>query len=282
MTEPLDTSKQFAGKVAVVTGGTQGLGETTARLLARRGAAGLVLCGRQWEKGEAVARELSGAGVPTLFVKADLGKVEDCRKVIADADAQFRKIHVLVNAAACTDRGSILDTTQERFDQIFDINVRAPFFLMQDALKVMLREKVRGSIVNVASMSSHGGQPFITAYCASKGALVTLTKNVAYSVMRNRIRVNALNLGWMASPGEDRIMKTYHGAKDGWLREAEARQPFGRLISMEEAARAIAWLASDESGMMTGSIVDFDQSVLGAYDAAPQPGAPATLAAAAE
>src|SRR5262249_42620579 len=169
----------------------------------------------------------------------------DCRKVIADADAQFRKIHVLVNVAASTDRGSILDTTPERFDQIFDINVRAPFFLMQDTLKVMLREKIRGAIVSVASMSSHGGQPFISAYCASKGALVTLTKNVAYTVMRNRIRVNALNLGWMASPGEDRIMKTYHGAKDGWLREAETRQPFGRLISMEEAARAIAYLASD-------------------------------------
>jgi NAD(P)-dependent dehydrogenase (short-subunit alcohol dehydrogenase family) len=277
-----DTSKQFAGKVCVVTGGTQGLGETTARLFAKRGAAGLVLCGRQWEKGEAVARELAGAGVPTLFVKADLGKVEDCRKVIADADAQFGKIHVLVNAAASTDRGSIIDTTQERFDTMFAINVRAPFFLIQDTLKVMLREKIRGAIVNIASMSSHGGQPFISAYCASKGALVTLTKNVAYTVMRNRIRVNALNLGWMASPGEDRIMKTYHGAQDGWLREAEARQPFGRLISMEEAARAVAYLASDESGLMTGSIIDFDQSVAGAYDAAPQPATPAALAAAAE
>ncbi|MBX6320812.1 MAG: SDR family oxidoreductase [Rhodospirillaceae bacterium] len=278
MTEPADTARQFAGKIAVVTGGTQGLGETTARLFARRGAAGLVLCGRQWEKGEAVARELSGSGVPTLFVKADLFKVEDCRKVIADADAQFGKIHVLVNAAAVTDRGTILDTSPERFDLIFHVNVRAPFFLMQDALKIMLREKIRGTIVNVASMSSHGGQPFITAYCASKGALVTLTKNVAYAVLRNRIRVNCLNLGWMATPGEDRIMKTYHGAQDGWLREAEARQPFGRLISPEEAARAIAFLASDESGLMTGSVVDFDQSVCGAYDAPPHPAAAVALA----
>jgi NAD(P)-dependent dehydrogenase (short-subunit alcohol dehydrogenase family) len=280
MAEALDAGKPFAGKIAVVTGGTQGLGETTARLLAKRGAAGIVLCGRQWEKGEVVARELSGSGVPTLFVKADLAKVEDCRKVVADADAQFGKVHVLVNAAASTDRGTILDTTPERFDMIFDINVRAPFFLMQDTIKIMLREKIRGAIVNVASMSSHGGQPFITAYCASKGALVTLSKNVAYSLMRNRIRVNALNLGWMATPGEDRIMKTYHGAAEGWLREAEPKQPFGRLISPEEAARAIAYLASDESGLMTGSVIDFDQSIIGAYDAGPQPAAPLAMPAA--
>jgi NAD(P)-dependent dehydrogenase (short-subunit alcohol dehydrogenase family) len=278
----MNEEKQFAGKIAVITGGTQGLGETTARLFAKRGAAGLVICGRQWEKGEAVARELSGAGVPTLFVKADLCKIEDCRKVILDADAQFGKIHVLVNAAASTDRGSILDTSPERFDMIFALNVRAPFFLMQDAIKVMVREKIRGTIVNVASMSGYGGQPFITAYSASKGALHTLTKNVAYSLMRNRIRVNCFNPGWMATPGEDRIMKTYHNAKDGWLREAEAKQPFGRLINPEEAARAIAFLASDESGMMTGTIMDFDQSVRGAYEAAPQPATPMALPEAAE
>ena len=84
----------------------------------------------------------------------------------------------------------------------------------------MRREKIAGSIVNIQSMSAHGGQPFITAYCASKGALATLTRNVAHSLLKFRIRVNGLNIGWMSTPGEDNIQKTYHGAKDGWLDEA--------------------------------------------------------------
>ncbi|MGH6961235.1 MAG: SDR family oxidoreductase, partial [Dongiaceae bacterium] len=181
-----------------------------------------------------------------------------------------------------TDRGTILDTPPDLFDRIFAVNVRAPFFLMQDAAKIMQREGIAGAIVNVISMSSHGGQPFITAYCASKGALATLTRNVAFALMRDRIRVNGLNIGWSDTPGEDRIMKTYHGARDGWLGEAEQRQPFGRLIKAEEVARLIAFVTSAESGLMTGSLVDFDQSVVGTYEAPPQPAAPPSGKQAAE
>jgi NAD(P)-dependent dehydrogenase (short-subunit alcohol dehydrogenase family) len=271
MTSTADFPKQFAGQYAVITGGTQGMGEACARLFASRGAAGLVICGRNKAKGEAVARDLTKAGCKTHYVEADLAKVEDCRQVIATADKQFGKLHVLVNCAGVTDRGTILDTSPELFDRIFAVNVRAPFFLMQDAAKIMQREGIAGAMVNVISMSSHGGQPFITAYCASKGALATLTKNVAFGLMRDRIRVNGLNIGWSDTPGEDRIMKTYHGAKDGWLGDAEKGQPFGRLIKAEEVARLVAFVASAESGLMTGSLVDFDQSVLGAYESAPQP-----------
>jgi NAD(P)-dependent dehydrogenase (short-subunit alcohol dehydrogenase family) len=154
---------------------------------------------------------------------------------------------------------------------MFAVNVRAPFFLMQDAIKIMRRERIEGAIVNLITMSSYGGQPFITAYCASKGALVTLTRNVAFAVMRERIRVNGINVGWSDTPGEDRVMKVYHGAKDGWLTEAEKKQPFGRLIKPAEVARAIAFLASSEAGLMSGAIVDYDQSVRGAYESPPAP-----------
>jgi NAD(P)-dependent dehydrogenase (short-subunit alcohol dehydrogenase family) len=271
MSQTSDFPNQFAGQYAVITGGTQGMGEAVARLFTRRGAAGLVICGRNKAKGEAVAGDLTKGGCKTIYVEADLTKVEDCRKVIAAADKAWGKLHVLVNCAGVTDRGTILDTPPELFDRIFAVNVRAPFFLMQDALKVMRRERIEGTVVNLITMSSYGGQSFITAYCSSKGALVTLTRNVAFSVMRDRIRVNGLNIGWSDTPGEDRIMKTYHGAKDGWLAEMEKQQPFGRLIKPDEVARAVAFLASAESGLMTGSIVDFDQSVRGAYDAPPAP-----------
>jgi NAD(P)-dependent dehydrogenase (short-subunit alcohol dehydrogenase family) len=261
----------MAGKVAVVTGGTQGLGEAIAHLFADRGVEGLVICGRNQENGARVKSSLEAKGARTVYVPANLASVEDCRKVIAETDKAFGRVDALVNAAAITDRGTIWDTEPKLFDAMFAVNVRAPFFLMQDAAKLMKRENKSGTMVNIISMSGHGGQPFITAYCASKGALITLTKNVAFSLMRHGIRVNGLCIGWTDTPGEDRIMKLYHGAADGWLQQAEASLPFGRLIKPDEVARATAYLSTDESGLMTGSIIDFDQQVLGCYERAPQP-----------
>jgi NAD(P)-dependent dehydrogenase (short-subunit alcohol dehydrogenase family) len=254
------------GKIGVVTGGTQGLGEAIARAFVAAGAAGLVICGRNAANGDRVARELTEAGTPTHFVRANLAHVDECRGVIAQADKAFGRIDVLVNAAGLTDRGSILDTTEERYNEIFDVNLRAPFFLMQGAANIMKREKIAGSLINIQSMSAHGGQAFIAAYSASKGGLATLTKNVAHALVRHRIRCNGLNIGWMDTPGEDRIMKTYHGAKDGWLEEAIKAKPFGRLIDPNEVARACVYLASDESGLMTGANIDFDQNVMGSGD----------------
>ena len=266
---------QLDGKVAVVTGGTQGLGAAIASLFSARGAEGIVICGRSTEKGEARARELTGkTGVPVAFMRADLGTVDDCRAVIAEADRRFGRLDILVNAAGVTDRGTILDTTPELFDHIFAVNVRAPFFLMQDAIGLMRRDGIEGAIVNISSMSAHAGQPFIAAYCSSKGALDTLTRNTAYAVLRNRIRVNGLNIGWIASEGEDRIQRTYHNAPDDWLERAAEAQPFGRLIDPKEVARAVAYLASGESGLMTGSTINFDQSIWGAYDGSPSPVGP--------
>ncbi len=263
------------GKIAVVTGGTQGLGAAIARLFAERGAAGRVICGRSKDKGERNAAAIAAAtGVPVAYVQADLGEVADCRAVIAAADARFGRVDVLVNAAALTDRGTILDTDPALFDRMFAINVRAPFFLMQEAIKLMRRDAVEGAIVNISSMSALAGQPFIAAYCASKGALDTLTRNTAYALLRNRIRVNGLNIGWMASEGEDRIQREFHGASADWLADAASRQPFGRLVDPNEVARAAAFLASAESGLMTGSTIQFDQSIWGAYGSSPQPDAP--------
>lgn len=256
------------GKVAVVTGSTQGLGEATTRLFVQRGAAGIVICGRNAKRGTALARELTSKTCRIVFEQADVSSVDACRRVIAAADTAFGKLHILVNAAALTERGSVWDTSSELFDRMVATNVRAPFFLMQDAVKLMRRESTGGSIVNISSVASYGSVPTLTVYATSKGALNILTRNVAYSVMRHRIRVNALNLGWMDTPGEDTIQRRYHGAGKDWLSDAEERQPFGRLLKTEEVARAIAFLASDESGMMTGALVDFDQSVAGA---GPQP-----------
>jgi len=260
---------RFAGKVAVVTGGTQGLGLATARLLAREGAAGIVICGRSRERGPKAAEELADQGVRAVFVPADLAEVDDCFRVVDTAETDFDRLDVLVSCAATGERAGVDDTTPEAWDRIFAVNVRAPFFLLQRAVGVMRPRRIEGSIVNVISVASYGGAPYLTTYAASKGALVTMTRNAANSLLRDRIRVNGLNLGWMNSPGEHATQKRWHDAPDDWAARAAAAQPFGRLIEPSEAARAIAFLASDESGLMTGSIVDFDQTVVGTTNAQP-------------
>ena len=178
----------------------------------------------------------------------------------------FDRIDILVNSAATSERGTILDTTPELFDRIMAINLRAPFFLMQAAIKTMIDRGIAGSILNILSMSSHGGQPFLSPYSTSKGALATLTRNVACAVVKHRIRVNGLNLGWMDSPGEDTIQKKFHAADDDWLEKAEKKQPFGRLVKPAEVAEVAAFLLSERSGLMTGSIIDFDQNVVGTHE----------------
>lgn len=270
--------RDFEGRYFVVTGSTQGLGAAVAGLLAARGAAGLVLCGRSRDKGLAQADRLTNMGCPSWFVPADLALTEDCQAVIDEAERRFGTLHGLANCAGMSDRGGILDTSPELFDRIFAVNVRAPFFLMQAAIKLMIRTGTAGSIANIITMTSHGGQSFLTPYASSKGALTTLTKNVAYSAMRNRIRVNGLNIGWMDSPHEHEIQRQYHGADDDWLARVEQAQPFGRLLKPEEVARALAFMLSDESGMMTGAIIDFDQGVIGCGDeGTPKPPAALSL-----
>lgn len=266
------------GKVCVVTGSTQGLGAAIARRLAEAGSAGLVTLGRSVTKGETVAAAIShDTSVPVHFVKADLGRVEHCRRVIAEAEQRFGRVDVLVNAGALTDRGTILDTSPELFDALFAVNVRGPYFLMQEAIRLMIRDGIKGAIVNIGSISAYAGQPFINAYCASKGALTTLTRNTAFSVMKNRIRVNQLNVGWMASEHERELQAAASGDPD-WEAKASATLPFGRLIDPAEAARAVNFMVSEDAGLMTGAILNFDQTVWGAAAAGmPVPDEPMRL-----
>lgn len=267
-------NRPLSGAVAIVTGGTQGLGEAIARELAARGAAGLLITGRNAERGVKVAQALTAAGCRTEFVPADLADLASVRAIIPAAEKAFGRVDILVNAAGDTDRGTVFDTSPDLFDRLVAVNLRAPFFLIQDAAGLMRRKKIEGAIVNIQSMSAHGGQPFLTIYSVSKAALAGLTKNAAFSLMPWRIRVNGLNVGWMATPGEDAVMRKHHGAQDGWLEKASAEQPFGRLVDPKEIARAVAYLASPESGLMTGVNIDFDQSVLGTWESAPHPTLP--------
>jgi NAD(P)-dependent dehydrogenase (short-subunit alcohol dehydrogenase family) len=258
-----DFGSRNAGTRALVTGGGQGIGFAVAKRLVAEGCRKLVLVGRSEEKGRKAVAELAASGADVRFVSADLGKVEDCRRVIEEALSAFGTVNALVNAAGSSERGSLLDTTPEVFDRLFAINVRGPFFLMQGVVKALVDAGVPGSIVNVLSMSGHGGQPFLAPYSSSKGALATLTKNVAYGFRTKRIRCNAVLPGWMDTPGEDEVQKKWHDAADDWLAQAEAASPMGQLVKPDQLADLVCYLLSPQSGVITGSLIDYDQNVVG-------------------
>jgi NAD(P)-dependent dehydrogenase (short-subunit alcohol dehydrogenase family) len=259
---------QLNGKVAVITGAAQGIGEATARLFAERGVSGLLLTDRQPDRLAAVEQSLrERTRVSTLV--ADLADPKQVATIVPAAEATFGRLDILANIAGLTDRGSVLDTDLELFDRMMAVNVRAPFFLMQDALRLMTRDRTEGTIVNILSVNAHGGAPVLSPYSASKGALATLTKNVANAMLDHRIRVNGINLGWTETPGEHAIVQSSGQGGADWLEKAEAGRPFGRLLKPEDVARLIAFLASSESGLMTGALIDFDQQVVGINRVAP-------------
>jgi NAD(P)-dependent dehydrogenase (short-subunit alcohol dehydrogenase family) len=259
------TKDLLTGKICIVTGGTQGLGKGIALHLAENGVEGIVICGRNTQNGEAAAQEIRQKGTECVYVHADLLIENDCRNVVRRCDEQFGRVHGLVNAAGITDRGSLEDTTVEAWDRMFNTNVRAPFILTQDVVAIMRREQIGGSIVNILSDTSHGGPPYIMSYSASKAALATLTKNNAHALRFDKIRVNGINMGWTYTPHEDMVQKNM-GKGEHWLEEAEAQQPFGRLLRPLDIAYLAAYLLSDQAVMMTGSVIDFSQNVVGTWD----------------
>ena len=266
-----DQKNQFKNKIIVITGSTQGSGAETAKLFAARGAKAITICGRQEEKGKKVREEIESLGAKCLYVKADLAKVEDCKKIISLTDKEFGTVNVLVNVAGYTQRGTILSATLENYENNFNINARAPFILMQESIKIMIRDKNKGTIANVLSMAMYSGMPFIVAYSGSKGALSIMTRNIANAVSGHQIRVNAINIGWTDTPAEHDIQTKVHKGGEDWLKNAEKKVPFKRLTKTIDVAKGLAFMCSEESGLMTGSIIDFDQTVHGwhsysAYD----------------
>jgi NAD(P)-dependent dehydrogenase (short-subunit alcohol dehydrogenase family) len=256
----------FEGKVAVVTGSTQGVGEGVARLMAARGATGMVVCGRNRAQGEAVAASI---GERAHFVEADLMVMADGRRVIDAAVDRFGRIDVLVNCAAATDRGTVDTTTEEIWDKLFTMNVKTQFFMIQHAVQAMRRHGEGGAIANIGTIVAHGGPPFLVPYSASKGALMTMTRGLANALRHERIRVNTLNIGWTNTPREHVVQTETHGRPENWLESASRGQPFGRLIEIDDVARAICFLCSGESGLMTGAVIDYDQTVIGTMDENP-------------
>ena len=251
----------LADKVALVTGSTYGIGFGIAEMLASLGGQ-VVIHGRNAEQAEAAAERLRRAGGNAAHVIADLAEVEGCRRAVGFVVERVGGIDVLVNNAANTSRGYLEDAPVKVWDTIMHVNLRAPFLCLQEAVKSM-KTRGGGSIVNIGSVNAYIGEPKLGPYSVSKGGLMTLTRNAAATLNRYRIRVNQINVGWTLTEGEERV-KRLEGHGPEWLEEAIATRPFGRLLSPQDVAAAVAYFATDDSALVTGTVMDLEQYPVGA------------------
>ncbi|GMH56336.1 hypothetical protein TrLO_g10325 [Triparma laevis f. longispina] len=261
----VDRPTRAGGKSFIVTGGTSGVGQAIATQLAREGAAAISIVGRSAERGAGVVKVLTDLGCKAQFIKASMDNVEEVKAVVGKHEGAFGVASGLVNSAGDTSRGTLAEQTVEDWDRLFAVNARAPFLLTQMATNSMKRENIEGSIVNIITITSHGGQPYLCGYAASKGALVTFTKNAAHSLRGDRIRCNGINIGWTHSAAEDKLQVKETGDVN-WLEKAKEKVPFGKLVLPEDIAELTCFLLSENSGVCTGSVIDFDQMVMGGYD----------------
>jgi NAD(P)-dependent dehydrogenase (short-subunit alcohol dehydrogenase family) len=252
-------------KVVFISGGSQGLGAAIARAAVREGAR-VVVTGRRPEPGEKLVAEFAERGAAALFVQADVSDVAQAQAAVARAVAEFGRVDCLVNSAGLTSRGTLVDTTPELFDAHIAVNLRGPFFTMQAVVKDMIRRGDGGTIVNVISIAELGGQPYLAPYVAAKAGLAGATRNAAHAHRWDRIRINGLDIGWTDSEGEDATQRAFHGAGDDWREKAAASVPMGKLGQVDEIADFVVFLLSPRSGVVTGSVIDWDQDVVGGSD----------------
>ena len=243
----------LSGKVVLITGAAQGLGLACAHSANAAGAAALVLCDRNAERGLVAAQEMEACGCQCLFVCCDVGVPAQVAAAVAEADARFGRIDCLVNAAGDTRRADLESTSVELFDALIAVNLRAPFLFTQAVSRVMRREGRGGTIVNVASVQAAGGLTCCMAYAAAKGGLLTLTRNNAAALGPHGIKVNALNMGWTATDNEHALQLSL-GQGPAWLESADRLSAIGRICRPDDVARAVVFLLA--GAHCTGSVLE--------------------------
>ena len=254
--EPTGRDARFAGKVAVVTGAAGGFGRAIARRLADEGAA-VALADIDSARGERTAAELSGCGATTLFETVDVSKSDDLRRLMERTCGQFGGIDILVNNAGYCHRAKPLWRLPEAdYDRIFDVNTKSVYLGAVHGVPRLL-ERGGGVIVNTASIGAVRPRPLITAYNATKGAVITLTRGLATELAPHGIRVNAVN----PVAADTDFMKGPSGGRrldDPGREVLEGTIPLGRLAEPADVAAAVAYLASDDAAFLTGVCLDVD------------------------
>jgi NAD(P)-dependent dehydrogenase (short-subunit alcohol dehydrogenase family) len=246
---------KLEGRVALITGGTSGIGRATAALLAKEGAA-VVLTGRNQERGKQVAQGIREDGGAAMFIRSDVRVGEDCRQAVAQTLEWFGQIDVLFNNAGVLYAGTVPECTEEEWDETIDSSLKGAFLMSKYALPSMI-ERGSGSIIHTSSGWGILGGGRAAAYCAAKGGLVVMTKAMAIDHGPDGIRVNCVCPGDVDTPMLPDDAEKRGMSWEDYMASASDR-PLGRVGTPEEIARAVLFLASDDASFVTGEALVVD------------------------
>jgi NAD(P)-dependent dehydrogenase (short-subunit alcohol dehydrogenase family) len=248
--------QRLKDRVAIVTGGTSGIGEATALLFAEEGAK-VAVVGRSAERGEAIVERIRATEGDALFARADVRSAGECQRAVAQTVDAFGRVDVLFNNAGSYFANDAVGCTEEEWDDQIDTSLKGTFLMSKFALPHMI-ERGSGSIVNCSSGWGLVGAAKATAYCAAKGGMVDLTKAMAIDHGPQGIRVNAVCPGDTDTPMEREDARAQGVPWDDYVEWAVSGRAIARLATTEEIARAVLFLASDESSYITGAALPVD------------------------
>jgi NAD(P)-dependent dehydrogenase (short-subunit alcohol dehydrogenase family) len=244
---------KLANRVALITGAGSGIGRATAVRLAQDGAK-IGVADWNAAMGAETVQLVESQGGEAVFIQADVSKVADTERMVAETVAHFGQLNILVNSAAVMLEKTAVDTTEEDWDRIVDVNLKGVFFSAKYAILQFRKQKTGGTIINMASVNSFFAEGGIAAYCATKGGIAQLTRALAMDHSGEGIRVNCLAPGWIETPMNQKFF-----ALGPHIREQAARlHAIGRIGQPEEVAQAVAFLASDDAGFITGTLLTVD------------------------
>ena len=252
---------RFENKIALITGSSQGIGAACALRLAKDGC-DIILNGHKFdERGEKLVAEIQDMGRKATFLKADLSKAKEATKLITDAIAVFGHLDILVNNAGVEKKASFWEVTEEDYDLIMNTNLKGVFFSIQSFVNYCRKSKVAGTVINMSSVHEEIAFPHFAAYCASKGGLKMLTRNLASELAQFNIRINNVAPGAVSTPINHDLLSNKEQ-----LEKVLQNIPLKRMGKVEDVAAVVAFLASDDAAYVTGSTYYVDGGLTYHYE----------------
>jgi len=253
--------ERFENKIALITGSSQGIGAACALRLAKDGC-DIILNGHQFdERGEKLIAEIQDMGRKATFLASDLSKAKEAAKLITDAVAAFGHLDILVNNAGVEKKASFWDVTEEDYDLIMNTNLKGIFFSIQSFVNYCRKSKIAGTVINMSSVHEEIAFPHFAAYCASKGGLKMLTRNLASELAQFNIRINNVAPGAVSTPINQDLLNNKEQ-----LEKVLQNIPLKRMGKVEDVAAIVAFLASDDAAYVTGSTYFVDGGLTYHYE----------------